>query len=115
VLVVILEESQEEIDMPHYNMLRNTGDYFGERGFTACHFFFPEELQEEFSIPGIEVLETVGLEGVSTNHRKKFNSLAKNALRYQKWLETHLFTCTHPGIVATSEHMLIICRKKLPD
>jgi SAM-dependent methyltransferase len=115
VLVVILEESQAEIGMPHYDLLLDTGDYLGEHGFTACHFYLPEELRAEFSIPEIEILEMVGLEGVSTHHQKSLNKLAKNAQLYPKWLETHLQTCTHPGVVATSEHLLIIGRKARPD
>jgi hypothetical protein len=97
--------------MLHYNLLRDQGDYLGERGFTACHFFLPEELQREFTRPGIEILEMVGLEGISSSHIKELNRLAKDAQRYPAWLETHFQTCTHPAVVATSEHMLVICRK----
>jgi 2-polyprenyl-3-methyl-5-hydroxy-6-metoxy-1,4-benzoquinol methylase len=111
VLRVILIESQVELGMLHYNLLRDQGDYLGERGFTACHFFLPEELQREFTRPGIEILEMVGLEGISSSHIKELNRLAKDAQRYPAWLETHFQTCTHPAVVATSEHMLVICRK----
>ena len=46
-LVMELTLFQSEIDMPHFQPLRDTGDYFGGSGFTACHFYLPEELREE--------------------------------------------------------------------
>jgi 2-polyprenyl-3-methyl-5-hydroxy-6-metoxy-1,4-benzoquinol methylase len=112
VLAVILMESQHEIGMPHYEHLLDTGDYLGGYGFTACHFYLPEELRLEFTRPEVEILELVGLQGISTQHIKQLNQLAKDKQLYPKWLETHYKTCTHPGAVAISEHMLIICRKK---
>lgn len=112
VLVVVLIESQIEIDMPHFRLLRDTGDYRGERGFTACHFYLPEELQQDFTRPGLQILELVGLEGLNDHQIKPFNQLAKDENRYRIWLETHYQTCTHPGVVAMSEHMLIVCRKE---
>ena len=111
VLVVILMESRHEIGMPHYQHLVDTGDYLGGHGFTACHFYLPEELRLEFTQEGLQVLELAGLEGISTQHIKQLNQLAKDELRYRVWLETHYQTCTHPGAVAISEHMLIVCRK----
>ena len=111
VLVVILIESQLEIDMPHFKLLRDSGDYLGERGFTACHFYLPEELREEFTREDLQILEMAGLEGISDHQIKELNRLAKDKNRYQTWWETHLQTCTHPGVVAISEHMLIVCLK----
>jgi hypothetical protein len=52
-----------------------------------------------------------GLEGLGSNHRRKVNILAKDPARWKVWQETHLQTCTHPVVVGSSEHMLIICRK----
>jgi 2-polyprenyl-3-methyl-5-hydroxy-6-metoxy-1,4-benzoquinol methylase len=114
VLVVILIESQIEIDMPHFMLLRDTGDYLGERGFTACHFYLPEELQVDFTRQGLQILEMVGLEGLNDHQVKPFKQLARDENRYRIWLETHYQTCTHPGVVAMSEHMLIVCRKGIP-
>lgn len=111
VLAVILRESQAEIGMPHFNLLLETGDYFGGCGFTACHFFLPEEFSQAFTRPDLEILEMAGLEGISTQHFRPLNQLARNKERYPVWLETHLKTCTHPSVVGISEHMLIVCRK----
>jgi SAM-dependent methyltransferase len=112
VLVVVLIESQIEIDMPHFKLLRDNGDYLGERGFTACHFYLPEELQRDFTRPGLQTLALVGLEGLNDHQVKPLNQLAKDENRYRIWLETHYLTCTHPGVVAMSEHILIVCRKE---
>ena len=48
VLVVELTMFPEEVEMPHYQKLLNTGDYLGQYGFTACHFFLPEEFRAAF-------------------------------------------------------------------
>jgi SAM-dependent methyltransferase len=111
VLVVILMEAQHEIELPHFQQLLETGDYFGGHGFTACHFYLPEELQREFTREGLQILELVGLEGLSTQHIKELNQLAKDEKRFKIWIETHYQTCTYPAVVAISEHMLIVCRK----
>ena len=110
-LVVELTRFQHEIEMPHFKQICDTGDYEGEYGFTACHFFLPEELRALFERQDVLVLDMAGLEGLSSNHRRKVNHLAKNEVRWQAWRETHIQTCTHPAVVGTSEHMLIICQK----
>jgi 2-polyprenyl-3-methyl-5-hydroxy-6-metoxy-1,4-benzoquinol methylase len=111
VLVVILNESTQEIGMEHYQRLVDTGDYLGERGFTACHFFLPEEFRKALTRPDLEILEMVGLEGLSTQHINALNLLAKDEARFKFWFKTHLQTCTHPSVIGMSEHMLIVCRK----
>jgi 2-polyprenyl-3-methyl-5-hydroxy-6-metoxy-1,4-benzoquinol methylase len=111
VLAVVLIESQVELDMPHYDIFRNSGDYLGQRGFTACHFYLPEELQQEFTRNDLKILEMAGLEGLGDHQQKAVNRLARDETLYRRWWETHLQTCTHPAVVGTSEHMLIVCRK----
>jgi SAM-dependent methyltransferase len=110
-LVVELIEFQYEIEMPHFTQIRDSGDYQGGSGFTACHFFLPEELRSAFQNKGVCIEEMVGLEGISSHHARSLNHLARDKNRWQTWVETHLLTCTHPSVVGISEHMLIICRK----
>jgi SAM-dependent methyltransferase len=110
-LVVELMLFQNEIEMTIHKQIRETGDYEGGFGFTACHFFLPEELREVFSEKGVTILEMTGLEGISSHHAMKVNRLAKDEKRWKSWLETHFQTCRHPGAVGMSEHMLIICKK----
>ena len=111
VLVIELTLFPEEVELPHYQKLLNTGDYHGQYGFTACHFFLPEEFRAAFDDKGVEVLELVGLEGISSGHRKELNRLARNEKRWKIWRATHFKTCTHPSVVGLSEHMLIVARK----
>ncbi len=111
VLVVELLLAPHELEEPHFQPMRDTGDYFGGYGFTACHFYLPEELRAEFCEQPVEVLDMAGLEGISSNHRQAFNRVARNPARYQIWLDTHFATCTHPSVVGSSEHMLIVCKK----
>lgn len=103
--------AQEEFEMPLFKPLRDCGDYFGGHGFTACHFFLPEELHQAFEHQPVEILEMAGLEGLATHHPKQLNQLSRNPTRWAIWLETHLQTCTHPSVVGISGHMLIVSRK----
>jgi SAM-dependent methyltransferase len=112
VLIVILIESQLEIGLPHFEQVLETGDYLGGHGFTACHFFLPEEFRQAFTRPDLEILEMAGVQGISSHHNRQLNQLAKDEKRYKIWLETHLQTCTHPAVVGMSEHMLMVCKKK---
>jgi SAM-dependent methyltransferase len=110
-LVIELTLFQNEIEMPHFEQIRDTGDYTGGSGFTACHFFLPEELRATFGDRGVTIVDMVGLEGISAHHAEKLNQLAKDEKRWKIWLETHYRTCTHPSVVGMSEHLMIICRK----
>ncbi len=110
-LVFEMTTFQHEIEMPHFKQIRDTGVYTGEFGFTACHFFLPEELREAFADKNVRIVEMVGLEGISSHHDKHVNQLAKDPRRWEVWFETHLQTCTHPSVVGMSEHMLIVCQK----
>jgi 2-polyprenyl-3-methyl-5-hydroxy-6-metoxy-1,4-benzoquinol methylase len=108
VLVVELTLFPEELALPHYPRLRDSGDYGGEYGFTACHFFLPEELRAACEQQGLQVHEMAGLEGISSNQRKALNRLARQPELFSTWLDTHNQTCTHPSIVGISEHMLVV-------
>lgn len=112
VLVVELEPRfQHEIGQTLFPIMRDTGDYPGLSGFTACHFFLPEELEYAFHSKEVRILKLAGLEGIGSHHAREINRLAGNRKRWRIWVETHYRTCTHPSAVGLSEHMLIVCRK----
>ena len=112
VLVLELMEGPDEIELPLFAHLRDTGEYWGGAGFTPCYFFLPEELRAAFSDKGVDIVELVGLEGLSSRQPRHFNQVAKHETRFKIWLETHYKTCTHPSVVGMSDHMLIVCRKQ---
>jgi hypothetical protein len=103
---------QHEIGMETHRCIRKTGNIDGTTGFTACHFYLPEELRQEFDLDTVEFVTLAGLEGLGSNHRGMINKLARNDQRWADWLVTHYETCTHPSVVGLSEHMLIVVRKK---
>jgi hypothetical protein len=59
----------------------------------------------------VEVFEMAGIEGLS-HHEKETNKLYKDQ-EMEKMIEILLNTCTHPLVIGSSEHFLIICRKNL--
>ena len=91
------------------------GDYipgiYGE-GFTAAHWFLPEELRELFEKQGVETLEMAGLEGLSSHHPKETNKLFKDPVKWKIWIELVLKTCTHPSVVGSAEHFLLVGKKR---
>ena len=111
VLVIELALFPHELEEQFFRPMRDGGDYPGQAGFTACHFFLPEELGQAFQSAGVVLQEMVGLEGLGSHHARKVNRLAKDKRRWRIWMETHCRTCTHPSVVGISEHMLLVGKK----
>jgi SAM-dependent methyltransferase len=111
VQVIELTLFPHELEMPFFRTARDTGDYPAMSGFTACHFFLPQELERAFSGKGVKTLGMVGLEGISSRQYRAVNALARHPKRWRVWLQTHFQTCTHSSVVGMSEHMLWIGRK----
>jgi ubiquinone/menaquinone biosynthesis C-methylase UbiE len=111
-LKTLLIEFPHEIHYAKHHL--EVGDYVpgvhGE-GFTAAHWFQPEELRHLFEAQGAKVLEMAGLEGLSSHHRKETNRLYKDEEKWKIWMEIILKTCTHPAVVGSSEHFLLIGKK----
>lgn len=94
-----------------FKKIRDTGDYPGG-DFAPCHFFLPDELRISLTKHKLKVLDMVGLEGLSSGHRKETNRLYHAYPKaWKRWWETHLLTCTHPTAVGISEHILAVARK----
>jgi ubiquinone/menaquinone biosynthesis C-methylase UbiE len=111
VLVSELVNFQNEIELPFFKEVCNSGDYVGDYGFTVSHFFIPEELKILFAKKTKNVA-IVGLEGLASSHSREVNRLYKNKKRWKIWIETHLQNCTNSSIVGVSEHILLIGLKK---
>ncbi|MFX0043013.1 MAG: class I SAM-dependent methyltransferase [Candidatus Hodarchaeota archaeon] len=112
-LRTILVEFTDEIE--YATQLWNTGDYIPNgtsgSGFAPTHFFLPEELVKLFEKQGVVILNIAGLEGLSSHHKKETNLLYENKEKWNTWLELVIETSTHPSVIGSSEHFLLICRK----
>ena len=111
-LKTLLARFQNEMKYAKHHL--ETGDYIpGQQGdgFTAAHWFLPEELRELFEKQGAKALEMVGLEGLSSHLPRETNRLYKDQEKWRMWVDILLKTCTHPSVVGSSEHFLLICRK----
>ena len=111
-LVTELTRFPHEISLPHFPLVRDTGDYYGGCGFAPCHFYDPKELRQDFERTGATVLRMVGLEGLASGHQKETNRLLKRyPAAWKIWWDTHLKTCSDLVSVGISEHFMIICKK----
>jgi len=98
-------------EMQYARTQLEVGDYIPGlqgKGFTASHWFLPEELRELFEERGVKVLEMAGLEGLSSHHRKETNRLYKDQEKWKLWTEILLKTCAHPSVVGSTEHFLLV-------
>jgi hypothetical protein len=99
-------------DAQHHRRIIRTGDYDGQRGFAPCHFILSDELKAAIQREHLHVLEAAGLEGLASNHSREINRLARTDPKaWANWKRLHFQTCTHPAVVATSEHFLVVARK----
>jgi len=108
-LVYLWPEMLEAPDV--YRKYTTTGDYFGGWGFTPAHFYSIEELKKEFEHK-TTMLQMVGLEGIFSPHQKRYNQVYRKKIYNGILWETHLKTCTDPCVVGTSQHFMIIFRKR---
>ena len=95
-LKTILAEFPHEMRYAKHHW--EVGDYVpglqGE-GFTAAHWFLPEELRELFERRGVQVLEMVGLEGLSSHLQKQTNRLYKDQEKWKMWTEVYCWPHAH--------------------
>ncbi len=114
VIAKILRCWPEEVEMTGpFKEIWGKGDDDMWSGSSFHHFFLPEELEELFADKEIEILERVGLEGLSSLFPKEINKMARHSpKRWRNWLECHYALCVHPAVFATSLHIMIIGRKR---
>jgi len=112
-LKTILIEFPHEMQYAKHHW--EVGDYIpGQhgQGFTAAHWFLPEELQTLFEKQGVKTMEMAGLEGLSSHYKRETNRLFKDQQKWKMWTEILLKTCTHPAVVGSSEHFLLVGKKQ---
>ena len=109
---LVLHPEGLRTDPEHHWRILQTGNYDGHRGFAPSHFFAPEELLDLLQRHGLEVVESVGLEGLAAGHNRIVNRLARvDPGAWKSWWKFHLATCADPSVVATSQHFLLVARK----
>ena len=103
-----------EIKTSNFASVAFTGEDRLWIGKYYCHYFSPEELEEEFRISGkgADALELVGLEGLATPSIDAVNRLAKDRKAWGNWVKVHNALCTNPIVVGVSAHILLVARKK---
>jgi ubiquinone/menaquinone biosynthesis C-methylase UbiE len=88
----------------------NGDDYrWWKTGF--CHFFTLEEFRGVFADKPVDIIKSIGLEGLNTNSEVINRFAKKYPKAWKNWLEVHYELCTNPSIVEISLHMLIVARK----
>lgn len=116
VLLKMLKYWPDELALTtHFENLWKNGDDDMWRGEYYCHFFLPDELSYLIENSGVEVLEKVGLEGLAHFHEDTQKVSKKFPQAWKNWLESHEVLCTYPSVYATSDHMLVIGKKKLDE
>jgi len=78
-----------------------------------CHYYTPDELEDEFVIAakGAKVIGLAGLEGLATPSIDAINKLAKDKRGWKNWVKVHRILCTDPIVVGASVHILLVARK----
>ena len=97
----------------HQDFLRTGTHAHQEGGFCDCHFFVPDELQGLAERAGLETVELRACEGLSSNLPGATNDLAEHDDgRWERWLEIIDRTCHDRAVVAASEHLLYVGRRR---
>ena len=73
-----------------------------------CFFFTPEEMVDLLARKGIEVVEYVGVQGLSAHLKGVTEDCYKHPERWRIWEEVLLRTCNHPSVVGVSDHILAV-------
>jgi len=108
-IVYLWPEMLEAPDV--FRKYTTTGDYLGRWGFAPAHFYSLGELKKEFEHKAT-TLQMVGLEGIFSPHQRRYNQVYRKKMYNEILWETHLRTCTDPCVVGTSQHFMIIFRKR---
>jgi hypothetical protein len=87
------------------------GDYLGGWGFAPAHFYSVEELKKEFEHKKT-TLQMVGVEGIYSALQRRYNQVYRQKKYNELLWETYLRTCTDPCVVGTSQHSVIVFRKR---
>lgn len=115
-----LQLTPDEITDPSHEELFNYGIHRGHptphkggRGFSKvdAYFFLPNEVKNLFENLGVQTLEMVSCEGLSSRLQEATNKLYRKKEKWHRWLKLVLETCDDPSILGMGDHILYIGRK----
>jgi SAM-dependent methyltransferase len=69
----------------------------------------PEDIENELSCIGFEIIKNVATDGLKFVFRKQLNELPEDL--YEKFLFHHFEMCEKRSLLGYSEHALVICKK----
>ncbi|MFA5992696.1 MAG: class I SAM-dependent methyltransferase [Candidatus Pacearchaeota archaeon] len=103
-----------EIELNSFEKFSLFGDdYLWHGGQAFAHYFELEELKNLFDKNKVNFVENVGLEGLATTCQEAINKMAGyHKKAWKNWLQAHERLCTHPTVVDSSMHFMVIARKK---
>ncbi len=102
----ILSEYPEEMHhLPNFLEARLAN---GGTQLHDCFFFTPEEMVDLLARKGIEVVEYVGVQGLSAHMKAVTEECFNHPERWRIWEEVLLRTCNHPSVVGVSDHILAV-------
>lgn len=78
--------------------------------WTDNYYYTPEDIEERLRINNLEIIDHLATDGQSIAFQSLVNSMSEN--QFEIWLEYHRKTCRTRSILGTSNHGLIIARKK---
>jgi SAM-dependent methyltransferase len=77
-------------------------------GISDCFFFTPEEMVDLLARKGIEVVEYVGVQGLSAQLQQVTEECHQDPERWRVWEDVLIKTCNHPSVVGISDHILAV-------
>jgi len=109
-----LDPSREEIFSQGIHRIKwhERDSIQGLKSFPDAYFFHPNELRGLLESRGVETLEMVTCEGLSSHLQEETNKIYEDGEKWERWLEILLRTCTDPSISGIGEHLLYVGRKK---
>ena len=102
---------QEAGDKENLRSLVLDGDDRKWCGEGYCHFFTLRELEDLLLSTNVEVVERVGLEGLNASAEISNEFARRHPEAWRNWVEIHDELCTHPTVVDTSGHMMMVVKK----
>lgn len=99
-------------EIKYLNPILKTGKNIPKYGFTFAHFFSGKELENLFKENNLEILDKIGLEGLSSNFQEETNRLHRNKTLWNTWINMLKKTANDPTAYGASLHFMIIGKKK---